>query len=205
MKITITLLSLIIFYVSACNLYKSDKELRKTMDEADIVEIPDKKVIDTTQKTIFNEYQIGSCENLVLEVTSERYGMISPQGKVLDIRILRNRKIEYDYYDNLNDTVRKELTISESQFNNLLKVLDSEEMINSKSRYVADNICIDTVVNKKITFCPMSTGQKKEILVNECGSPNFDEREKLPFKIIDIIEEVYKIRKAHILSQQNIE
>lgn len=194
MKTIKFLLLFLIFSFSACFIYESDKELKSTMDKADTEEIPNEKIIDTSQKTIFNNYQIGSCNSLLLEIISERYGMISPQGKILNIRILKNGIAEYDYLDDSNNVLRKKLMFSKSQLNELLEILNSKEMASSKSVYTADNICIDTIINKKIIFCSIDSSQKKEILVNECGSTNFDEREKLPSKIINLFEKIDNVK-----------
>lgn len=194
-NIVIYLQILLLLFSSACSSYKSNNESKQKTSEPDLEIIPSNKLIDTSQETILGDYQIdSSCKNLLLEVVNGRYGMVFPPGKILDIRVIKNGKAEYDFEDS-NNILRKEHELSNSQFYHLKKMLDSKEMISSKSVYVADRSCLDAVFERTITFCPSSTGQKKDILIKECRPINSDEGEKIPIQILNVIKYVDKLKK----------
>lgn len=176
---------LLFFLIFACKFDKSRLEKAVSVSNE---EIP----IDTTRKTMLQDYYIDSCEDLMLEVTTSRFGMTSPKGKVIDIRILKNGEAEYDQYKvglTQSPIIRNQMTFSKSQLDSFRKILNSKEIINSKSKYIGDYYCCDVFIEKKISFC--LENKRKDILVSEYDIVIHENRnDKIPQDIVDLLRAI---------------
>ncbi len=193
----------VILLLFSCDSHDTLEESKKVMDEADVEKIPSDTEIDTAQTTIFHDYQVGSCENLLLEITRDQSGMILPKGKLLEIRITRSGKAEYDLYENSNFGLRHSFSLSGSQLHEFYRLMSSNSILNAKNTYTLENVCVDTRLIKEITFCPVSTGRMKRIIVKECGAGNIEEFEKLPTAISSLFQKVDNLIKRN--SSENVE
>lgn len=193
LKVKVVIVCVLLFL--SCN--SNSEELEKSI-VVDKNEFP----VNTSQKTVFDDSQIDSCANLMLEVKTSRFGATSPKGEVLDIRILRDRKTEYDEYAaGIENTSveRKELILSELQMKNLLMILHSDTLINSKSEYAGDYYCCDVFIKKTLIFC--IGNKKKEISISDYDVViHKNRKDKLPNEIIQLVQELDKITKRRFSS-----
>ena len=193
----IVFLYILILFLTACSNYKSSQQVQLNNKQADLETIPNNKIIDKSQETILESYKIdSSCRNLVVEIVDEQYGMVLPQGKLLNIRVLRNGDAEYDYYENPNAIERKKIKLADFQQDYLLKFANFNKTDFSKLEYSDDESCLDAVFRKQITFCPSLSGPKKEILIKECRTSDSDSKEKIPSQILELTKYINKIKKS---------
>jgi hypothetical protein len=152
--------------------------------------LPNDKVVDTTQTTILGNFsQDGFCENVILELTSEKYGMVRQQGKTLDFRLTKSGDAEYDSIDNSGRIVRKTAVLTEAQFTHIRSLLNTVSKIPvQSSEYVEDIGCVDATFRKRIVFCTQNMGGLSEIKVMECRPIGVEKGDPVPPKVNELIE-----------------
>jgi len=150
--------------------------------------------INTISKTLFDGARIHSCDGRLLEVTTSRMGA-SPIGQVLDFRLLVDGNFEYDRYQvgiAESAIVREKSKVTATQIKKLVELLQSSDFIAAKSDYLGDYFCCDVFLKKQITFC---IGDREKIInVSEYDvSIHKKRKEKLPTRLIDLIESVDRL------------
>lgn len=174
--------------MTSCTYRNSVEESKKIMDEADIQKIPSESQIDTSLTTNLENYQVGSCTDLFLQITETQQGMVFPSGTRLLIRILEDGRTEYDDFEHSVQGKRETFNLSNSDMQHFKDFIASDDIITAKSSYTLPNSCVDTSIAQEIAFCPGSSGMMKKITIKECGVGNIEQNEKLPKPLSDVLQ-----------------
>jgi hypothetical protein len=112
-------------------------------------------------------------KKILLEILSDGDAGNFPQGKILEFRIFDDRSVEFDNRPSRKQTEKKRLTstLGEEDFEVILSILDSPDLLNSKDEYGPRRISPMSVDSQIKTKVSISKGdQMKVIVLNENDS-----------------------------------
>jgi hypothetical protein len=144
----------------------------------------------------------------VLEMSQELVGWWSVSGEMLDFRLYENGLVEFDILDNsrkdpqktLHQTdelkVTKQTYISESEVEEIVKLLTSDEFLKLERIYRAKRAGTDTSINNTIRFQYETHEKTIEIRghIEDLASPNPENFPGFPTVLSDLYRQVNKIK-----------
>ena len=183
---------LLLISLSGCSLNENKIDEEKVQEEK----------IDTTNKTVFgSDHQIGTCQNLILEITTERYG-VYPTGRVLDIRVLKDGRVEYDSYKTgiyESPIIRKTIYLSKKHLTKIKHLISTFSLEHIKGKYAGHLLVGDVYLEKRISYC--DNFEKYDILLNEYDVQLAkDRKDKIPPNVIQLVKLIDTINNAFIPS-----
>lgn len=143
----------------------------------------------------------------VLEMSQEFRGLWAVTGKILEFRLYDNGLVEFETIDNnkkdRNKTryttdelkVTKQTYISQSEVENLLKFLTSDEFLKLKKLYVAKRVGTDTEFFNTIHLQYKNAEKTIEIgHLENLSNPNLENFPDFPPILSDLYRQVNKIK-----------
>lgn len=181
--------------ISSCSRYNSVVDAGPDNSGAQLERIPSDTIIDTTRTTILAGYSVDdNCDRLLLEVVDERFGMASPQGKILNIRILKDGELEYDRIDGANDVTRSRSKLSAGQLKDVVKRIESVRLPIPESKFRShDDACVDALFEKTVTMCALGARHRQSAKVQECQPFNSAPGGDIPSALAELISYVSSI------------
>lgn len=143
----------------------------------------------------------------VLEMSKELLGLWDVNGKLLDFRLYENGLVKYDFVDytkkvsgKLNKTddlkISKQIQLSESEIQELLKLLTSNEFQNLKDSYKPNMSCIDNFIENVIIFRYQSKEKKIQITghCDDLKQPNTKYFPTFPTILSDLYKQINRVK-----------
>ena len=154
--------------------------------------------LETSERTVFADYRIGNCRNLMLSVKTLREGNATPAGSVLNIRILNDGRVEYDVHNSGTRAmgVRREQTmLSAETLGKINGVLNSETVKNLKPSYDGDHYCCDVYMKTSVDFCQEQKLHSISIVESDTVI-HLKRKNKIPKDIIELFRMVNQITET---------
>ena len=144
----------------------------------------------------------------VLEMSQELVGWWEVSGEMLDFRLYENGLVEFDTLDRskkdpqktLHKTdelkVIKQIYISESEVEEIIKLLTSDEFLKLEKIYRAKRAGTDTSINNTIRFQSATNEKTIEILghIEGLSNPNPENFPGFPVILSDLYSRINKIK-----------